>query len=469
MKRSFALMICLAVSGFASTAPQFPPKGGPATSDAPRMLDVQPAAAPVPALKYALLPEVAEMNPGNAVPAYLKCFAEQQTFFFSKESNQERERLIKCPLTDITPGSLKNYGGSALHQADYAARLEYADWNILPQLHRDGYAMLLPEVQQMRTLANALAVRGRGQIVDKDYDGAIGTLKTLFALAHHMGQHPTLITGLVGAAIAQVGCNLLEELIQQPGAPNLYWAIVGLPGELVDLRKAASADRMIAEWGLAKLLDKAHPWTAEELPGAVQTLKEFASVLEIGTTDRGAAEKWILGRVDDAEWLTTARKELTDAGYPADAVAKYPPQQVILHRIMRKAKVENDEMLKWIPLPYWQAAAGFVEMEQAPPEIEVRLARQLMASIPKVKGAHARLEQRFAMLRIVEAIRMDAAKNGGKLPASLNDLSVPVSIDPVSGKSFEYKVDGMTAILTGKEVVTGAGRTQYRYEIRLRK
>src|SRR3954467_2424323 len=236
MNRPLALALGLVLVGPAAAAP-----GGP--KDQPVVLDVQVAAAPVPALKYQLLPEVAEMNPGNAVPAYLKCFAEQHLFFFTKEPSEERERLRTCPLSDIKPGSLKGYGGSALRQADHAARLEYADWNLLPQMREQGFMLLLPEVQQMRTLANALVVRGRGQLVDKDYDGAVGTLKTLFALARHMGDHPTIITGLVGVAIAQMGCNLLEELVQQPGAPNLYWALTGLPAQLVDMRKAASADR----------------------------------------------------------------------------------------------------------------------------------------------------------------------------------------------------------------------------------
>ena len=62
MKRLFALVLCLSAAHFGNAAP-----GGP--KDQPVLLDVQPAAAPVPALKYQLLPEVAEMNPGNAVPA----------------------------------------------------------------------------------------------------------------------------------------------------------------------------------------------------------------------------------------------------------------------------------------------------------------------------------------------------------------------------------------------------------------
>src|SRR5438045_1520568 len=158
MNRPSALVVCLFAAGLAAAAPG---QG----KESPRLLDVQPMAAPVPALKYTLLPEVAEMNPGNAVPAYLKCYAEQNNFFFGKEAVEERERLLKCPLTDIKPGSLKGYGGSALRQADYAARLEYADWNLLPQMREHGYMLLIPEVQQIRVLAIALVVRGRGQLV----------------------------------------------------------------------------------------------------------------------------------------------------------------------------------------------------------------------------------------------------------------------------------------------------------------
>jgi hypothetical protein len=86
-----------------------------------------------------------------------------------------------------------------------------------------------------------------------------------------------------------------------------------------------------------------------------------------------------------------------------------------------------------------------------------------------VRVAHVRLEQRLALLRTVEAIRLAAAKNGGKLPAGLSEVGVPVPIDPVSGKPFEYRVEGLTAVLSGKEAITGSGQTHDRYEIRLRK
>jgi hypothetical protein len=67
----------------------------------------------------------------------------------------------------------------------------------------------------------------------------------------------------------------------------------------------------------------------------------------------------------------------------------------------------------------------------------------------KVRWAQARLEQRLALLRHVEAIRMYAAANGGKPPAKLADCAVPLPDDPFSGKPFRYEVSGDTFHLRG--------------------
>jgi hypothetical protein len=53
---------------------------------------VRPMAAPKPALKYLLLPEVRELKPGNPAQYYLRCFAEQRNFFFNKQSVTQRAR-----------------------------------------------------------------------------------------------------------------------------------------------------------------------------------------------------------------------------------------------------------------------------------------------------------------------------------------------------------------------------------------
>ena len=51
----------------------------------------------------------------------------------------------------------------------------------------------------------------------------------MFAISRHMSEHPTLIADLVGIATANLAIGALEEMFEQPGCPNLYWALTNLP------------------------------------------------------------------------------------------------------------------------------------------------------------------------------------------------------------------------------------------------
>src|SRR6202035_2576717 len=101
-------------------------------------LHVRPMPAPTPALAYQLLPEVRELNPGNPAQGYARCFAEQQIFFFDKGAAAERARYLSLPLAELPADRLRDYGGNALKQADWAARLDTPDWQVLQRLHTDG-------------------------------------------------------------------------------------------------------------------------------------------------------------------------------------------------------------------------------------------------------------------------------------------------------------------------------------------
>jgi hypothetical protein len=173
-------------------------------------LTVQPMAAPRPALKVQLLPELREINPGNPIFNYLRCYSEQQNFFFGKESVDNRERWQTMPLADLPVKELRGYGGGALRQADYAARLDSPDWQILQKAKSEGFNLLVPDLQHMRQLASCLKVRFRAEVAERRFDDAVATAKTMFALSRHVAEHPTLIGGLVGIAIANVAVGPLE-------------------------------------------------------------------------------------------------------------------------------------------------------------------------------------------------------------------------------------------------------------------
>src|SRR5207302_1369969 len=118
---------------------------------------------------------------------YVRCFAEQRNFFFSKEAATERAAYRAMPLADLPGEKLRGYGGSALTQADYGARLDTPDWQVLDRVQSEGTDLRQPEIASLRILGQSLQVRFRGEVARRDFDAAIVTAKTMFRLARHLG------------------------------------------------------------------------------------------------------------------------------------------------------------------------------------------------------------------------------------------------------------------------------------------
>jgi hypothetical protein len=384
-------------------------------------LTVQPMAAPKPALRYLLLPELKEMTPGNPIPNYLKCLLDKGSF-------PDRETI----------------GRDALRLADRAARMDKPDWQILLKVKTDGIGLLLPDLQKTRELANGLQMRFHDEVSQRHFDDALVTAKTMFALSRHVGEHPTLIGNLVGIAIAFVGIGPLEEMLQQPGCPNLYWALTNLPSPLVSNDSGLEGERALILSEFKDLNPKA-PMSAEELKKVlshVDGLRRIAGGKKPGEDARA----WLDKRTKDPELVRAARDRLIEVGYEEGLVARFPADQVLLLDQWREFEVRRDEGMKFMKLPTWQVEALFAKME--PPK-EKALFDDLQSALIKVRRAQGRLEQRIALLRHVEALRLYAVEHDGKWPEKLADVSVPLPDDPFTGKPFRYQLDGATAHLRG--------------------
>jgi hypothetical protein len=386
-------------------------------------LTVQPMAAPKPALRYLLLPDLKEMTPGNPIPNYLQCF-------FDQDFTADRETLRK----------------SALRQADRAARMDKPDWQILPRLKTDGIGLLLPDVQKMRALASELQGRFREEIAQRRFNDALRTAKTMFALSRHMGEHPTLIGDLVAIAIANVAIIPLEEMLEQPGCPNLYWALTNLPNPLISLDKGLEGER-VGIRGEFKELDDSVPMGRDQIDKLIFHIDRLLEIERVGKRP-GGTRAWLDARKGDKEVVAAARRRLVEVGYPEERLLRFPVEQVLLLDAWREYEVHRDEIMKLMNLPTWQLDALY---PKPPPkgELGASLFYGLVPALQKVRGAQGRLEQRIALLRHVEALRLYAAAHDGKLPAKLADFSVPLPPDPFTGKPFVYKVEGATAHFRG--------------------
>jgi hypothetical protein len=405
-------------------------------------LTVQPRAAPKPALRYLLLPELRELNPGNPIPNYLKCLLDQ-------DFSSDREVLNR----------------SALRQADRAARLDKPDWQILPRVKTDGFNLLLPDLQKVRTLAAALQERFREEAAQRRFDDALRTAKTMFAMARHTGEHPTLIGDLVGIAIAFVAIDPLEETLEQPGCPNLYWALTNLPNPLVPLDKGMEGERLLMLSEFHDLDDSA-PMSADQIKKLIAHIDKLRAFS--GRPIKKGTRAWLDERRKDEGVVRAARRHLVEVGLPEERVLRFPADQVILLNEKRESEVRLDEVMKLMNLPTWQfeALAG-----QIKPVREPGLFDLFLPGILKVRRAQGRLEQRVALLRHVEALRLYAAAHDGALPRKLSDCPVPLPADPFTGQPFRYAVDGATAHLRGSPPPGDEKNPAYNihYEVTIRK
>jgi hypothetical protein len=424
-------------------------------------LTVQPMPAPKPALRYLLLPELKEMNPGNPIQNYLRCFSEQQNFFFNKEACDRRDQLLVMPLKDLPAQEVLDYGRSALRQADWAARLDKPDWEILLKLKTDGIGLLLPDVQQMRALANALKVRFRGEVASRRFADAIRTAKTMFALSRHMGEHPTLIGDLVAIAIATITIGPLEEMLEQPGCPNLYWALTNLPNPMISIETGLQGERVLVR-GEFHDLDDTAPMSEEQIKKLIAHIDKIRELVPQKDDSRKeqTTRAWLDARVKDEALVSAARQRLiAEAGLAEELVKQFPVDQVILLDEWRELEVFRDEVMKLANLQTWQAEA--LGLDQRPSKDKTLLAHLLVPALVKVRRAQGRLEQRIALLRHVEALRLYAADHDGRLPETLAEVSVPLPVDPFTGKPFRYELQEGIGHLRGSPPPGGEKQPGY--------
>ena len=309
----------------------------------------------------------------------------------------------------------------------------------------------------MRAIAALLQLRIRYEIAEGRLDRAVRALQTGFAMSRHIADSPTVIGALVGIAISMIVEKRLEEFIQQPGAPDLYWPLTDLPRPFIDLRKPLQGERLSAYGSFPGLTEaaadlNAKPWPPEQVEKVVSLFREFDD-----------QENTILKVKDQAEILLrlAARHEATKEvliaqGRPKELVDAMPHVQVAMLVAMGQYDRVFDEYLKCQSLPFWEAKPAFAKAEGAQKAIlegkdgpAVPVARVLLPALQKVFAARTRIDRQIAALRCVEAVRLYAAAHDGKPPASLEDIKdVPLPLDPATGKPFAYHAAGDRAYLS---------------------
>lgn len=428
----------------------------------PIRLALAPAELPKPSLTYRLLPDQGDLVAGNAAALYyrsLAMFVENSRLLQDLRGEHWSEWLTMS-LQELPRQEVKaslDAARSFLREVETAAKRRQCDWEL--DGRPEGLALLLPEVQAFRLIGMVLAVKVRYEIAEGNFHEALQALQVGFSLARHLGQGPTLIHGLVGMAILNQLIGPLEELLQQPGSPNLYWALTVLPRPYFDFGHALQEektmlDRMLPDW---KRLNEG-PMT----PAQVEALQvRLRHRLDDFGLRRPTPQELQNQAVLEAAALVEAKKGLRDQKFPAERLQAMPAYQIIALHAWREYHQTWDEYVKWVHVAnFWREPEyhkATKKFEEAVARLDLLFFRKLLSGLglapdplTKVYKGSARLERRFAALRCLEGVRAYAAGHEGNLSPRLQDITeVPVPLDPITGQAFEYKVEGKKARLAG--------------------
>ncbi len=442
-----------------------------------RALTVSPAPAPVPALKYRLFPMISERKDGNAVPIYLRLNHEQSDAA-RKLWSEEPVKWNKLPLDQIPLKEAKEFlqrFRAFYQQFDLGARRKCAEWNYTLD-QGSVIDIRLPDTQQMRSFVPMMVLRARVDAAEGNFAAAVRALETGFSFSQQVGDGPFLISELVGIACAYHFAEVVTDVVERPGAPNLYWALTAMPRPLIDLRKGMEFEQRVLEMEFPELADLDRPRTAEEWNAVLARFRtHFRSPVF-----RQQGQKYLPGTAPedsaaDSPNLAAAKKYLTERGgmKPAEVDAMVPAQ-VLLNWLVRYYRELSEDRYRAMYLPYPQAKPLVTDSMQrlkAAPDSEAKqLVEGTLPMVLAVQAAQARIESKLALLRAVEALRLYAAGHGGKLPERLDQVTeVPIPDDPATGKPLEYSLDGATATLISRAPGGNTGREGFRFRLTVRK
>ena len=350
------------------------------------------------------------------------------------------------------------------------SRSDYCNWEHPLRGNENPIAILLPEIQEARDLARALQVKARVEIYEGNYDAAVQTIRVGKHLAKHVADSPILVSKLVGIAIDGLMYSTLAELIRQPDAPNLYWTLSAQPNLAITMAQAVEWEMDVLRQmlpGLAKAMDSPDELSDAEWKEIQDRAVKIISYIWGYMSPNQQFTPFVresLYRSGGLVAYPKARQWLIDGGKTPEEVESMSTAKVIGLWSVERYKISRDGYLKLLTLPHWQRRPLLDERERklqreyANPVVPLdMLANALFPAIGATFNAEARSVMQTDVLRIVEAIRLYAAQNDGKLPEKLDDIvAVPIPpFDPFSGKPYSYKIKDGAAVIESDAAWSG--------------
>jgi len=431
-------------------------------------LVVHAAADPVFASRFRFWPSRESLKGGSAQTHFFRAVVMQQKMDGPSRAQVDdylEQELHEANLVEAR--ELLNSHSGLLAELRKMALSEdqQLDLRIRDERGIDAYMLPLEEVQAARALARLLSLQLIVRIHEGDYAGAMESWQTGFRLASLVGNGETLVQHLVGVAIAMQMLEVVPKAIKRPDCPNLYWALASLPRPLCSPRAAIETEGMVMVRILPSIEGAgdgkvtAEQWRERllEYVGQLQQMNGMGG-------DGGGGFQASLYLATLATAVPELNARLAARGWNETQLAKMSPYEKMAIDASEETHYWRDRILGPFLLPGVSSQKLLAERQRELDEwVRANRVRSLGAvtvsmllpAVSAANAAHLRLEYRLNQWMTVEALRMHAARSGGKLPVDLKSLAVvPALEDPWSANAFEYRLEQAA----GRQIVTLSGK-----------
>ncbi len=316
----------------------------------PIRIQIVPAVAPTPSLEYRFLPDSSDIVPGNAATLYYRALT--QLFDVSEEDGfahvEDKEKgfwyykvgrwLGETPIGELPDDEIRAFlvpYKVALKDLELASRRQNCDWDLAGRT--DGIDLNAFETDKFRQLCEVICLHGRLEIPNNNHFEAIRILRTNFCLAKHLARGPTNTHIVNGLRISRITCDVLREMMETDGAPNLYWALAELPPQFFDIRPAFEFERdgLTQTFPLLSELDKG--------PASSDTMAELKSkVREYKESFQASNDNELIQQMALEVLYDECKTNLNADDIEKEAVEKMSREEVVLLDHLRKRRAAQN-------------------------------------------------------------------------------------------------------------------------------
>ncbi|MHC4398584.1 MAG: hypothetical protein ACYTG0_02780 [Planctomycetota bacterium] len=411
-------------------------------------LTISPRQVAEPLLAQRLFPDGMERRPGNAAVIILRLAWEKSDRVW-KPLKMEAHKYLDMPAEEFSPEEAREK--IPLFDFDELRRAAFrrdVDWQYPVNEGAQLQYLLVPDAGEISPILRGLAVHCRADIFEGKIDDALEKITVGLGVLWHFEKTPFPLMKIIAASNMNMMIDRVEELVEHPKSPNLYWALTALPDPLIDLRPMVDCERQVMLAHVPEVRDLSRQRSEKQWREIHDRLRPFGSFEGGGFMGHDFDRKGRLP-VD----VKRARRELPKLRPAlAERVESMSDDEVVVRYFVIRYTTESDRAVCGLLLPPHEAMPLLQRIEDRQREDSPEFGNLLMASSEICADAWG-IRRRIDALRIVEALRDYAARHDGQLPDSLGDVrETPIPVDVFTRQPFEYRRQGDTAYLSAEPI-----------------